>query len=163
MSRPKMNVDQGTVRKAEEELVKIKENKLAIQLQGIIASARHPVHQIADIFHVSPRSIFRWITKFKEQGITGLRDQPKGHMKAKLNDEQKLIIEEWLVNGKNASGERTHWTLNKLKREIEKEFAVTIGTTPLRNHVRRMGLVLKKPRPLHDKADTEEQEAFKKN
>jgi len=163
MSRPKMNVDSGTVQRAEEELSKIRESKLAIQLQGIIAAARHPVHQIADILRVSPRSIFRWITKFKEQGVGGLRDQPKGHMKAKLNDDQKQVIEEWLVASKNASGEQIHWTLNKLKREIEREFAVTMGTTPLWNHVRRMGLVLKKPRPLHDKANTEDQEAFKKN
>ena len=163
MPRPKMNVDLGTVRKAEEELGKIRESKLAIQLQGIIASAKHPVHQIADILHVSPRSIFRWITKFKEQGITGLRDQPKGHMKSKLTEGQKVVIEEWLIAGKNASGERIHWTLHKLQREIEKEFAVTIGTTPLWNHVRKMGLVLKKPRPFHDKANTEAQEAFKKN
>jgi len=141
----------------------IRESKLAIQLQGIIAAARHPVHQIADILHVSPRSIFRWITKFKEHGIAGLRDQPKGHMKSKLNDAQKMVIEEWLTSGRTVSGERIHWTLNKLKREIEKEFDVTIGTTPLWNHVRKMGLVLKKPRPLHDKANTEEQEAFKKN
>lgn len=62
-----------------------------------------------------------------------------------------------------SSGEHIHWTLHKLKREIEKKFAVTIGTTPLWNHVRRMGLVLKKPRPLHDKAKKEDQEAFKKN
>ncbi len=163
MPRPKMNVDRGTVQRAEEELGKIKESKVAIQLQGIIAAARHPVHQIADILHVSPRSIFRWITKFKEHGVSGLRDQPKGHMKAKLNDEQKLIIEQWLLDGKTSSGEHIHWTLHKLKREIEQEFAVTIGTTPLWNHIRRMGLVLKKPRPLHDKANTEEQEAFKKN
>ena len=74
-----------------------------------------------------------------------------------------MVIEEWLTSGRTVSGERIHWTLNKLKREIEKEFDVTIGTTPLWNHVRKMGLVLKKPRPLHDKANTEEQEAFKKN
>jgi transposase len=163
MPRPKLNVDPGTVRKAEEELSKIKESKLAIQLKGIIAASQHPIHQIADIFHVSPRSIFRWITKFKDQGVTGLRDQPKGHMKSKLNDEQKMVIEEWLMAGKNASGERIHWTLNKLKREIEKEFEVTMGITPLWNHVRKMGLVLKKPRPLHAKANKEEQEVFKKN
>jgi transposase len=158
-----MNVDQGTVQRAEEELSKIKGSKVAIQLQGIIAAARHPVHQIADILHVSPRSIFRWITKFKEHGVSGLRDQPKGHMKAKLNYEQKLIIEQWLLNGTNASGEHIQWTLRKLQRDIEKEFAVTIGTTPLWNHIQRMGLVLKKPRPLHDKANKEEREAFKKN
>jgi transposase len=163
MPRQKMNVDAGTVQKAEEELRRIRESKLAIQLQGIIAAARHPVSQIADILQVSPRSIFRWVTKFKEHGIAGLQDQPKGHMKAKLNDAQKARIKAWLIAGTDASGERIHWTLNTLKREIEKEFAVTVGTTPLWNHLRRMGLVLKKPRPMHDKADPESQEAFKKN
>jgi transposase len=163
MPRPKLNIDPETVRKAERELGKIKESKLSIQLKGIIAASSHPVHQIADIFHVSPRSIFRWITKFKEQGVAGLRDQPKGHMRSKLDDEQKMRIEEWLINGKNASGERIHWTLGKLKREIEKEFDIGIGTTPLWKHIRGMGLVLRKPRPIHAKANKEDQEGFKKN
>jgi transposase len=163
MSRPKLNIDPDTVRKAERELSKIKESKLSIQLKGIIAASSHPVHQIADIFQVSQRSIFRWVTKFKEQGVAGLRDQPKGHMRSKLNDEQKIVIEEWLINGRNASGEQTHWTLGKLKREIEKEFYIEIGTTPLWKHIRGMGLVLKKPRPAHAKANREDQEEFKKN
>lgn len=163
MPRPKLNIDPETVRRAETELGKIKESKLSIQLKGIIAASSHPVHQIADIFHVSTRSIFRWATKFKEQGVAGLRDQPKGHMRAKLNDEQKMVIEEWLLKGMNASGERVHWTLGKLKKEIEKEFDIEIGTTPLWKHIRGMGLVLKKPRPVHAKANKEEQEGFKKN
>ena len=163
MSRPKLNIDPETVRKAERELGKIKESKLSIQLKGIIAASSHPVHQIADIFHVSPRSIFRWVTKFKEQGVAGLRDQPKGHMRSKLDDEQKMRIEEWLISGRNASGERIHWTLGKLKREIEKEFDIGIGTTPLWKHIRGMGLVLRKPRPIHAKANKEDQEGFKKN
>lgn len=163
MPRPKLNIDLETVRKAERELDKIKESKLSIQLKGIIAASSHPVHQIADIFQVSPRSIFRWVTKFKKQGVAGLRDQPKGHMRSKLNDEQKMRIEEWLIKGKNASGERVHWTLGKLKKEIEKEFNIEIGTTPLWKHIRSMGLVLKKPRPVHAKANKEDQEEFKKN
>jgi transposase len=163
MPRPKLNIDPETVRKAEKELNKIKDSKLSIQLKGIIAASSHPVNQIADIFQVSQRSIFRWVTKFKEQGVAGLRDQPKGHMRSKLNDEQKIVIEEWLITGKNASGGPTHWTLNKLKREIEKEFDIEIGTTPLWKHIRGMGLVLKKPRPVHAKANKEDQEGFKKN
>ncbi len=103
MPRPKLNIDPETIRKAEEELNKIKKSKLSIQLKGIIAASSHPVRQIADIFHVSPRSIFRWVAKFKEHGVTGLRDQPKGHMRSKLNGEQKMLIEEWLITGKNAS------------------------------------------------------------
>jgi hypothetical protein len=36
-SRPKLNIDPEAVRKAEREVSKIKENKLSIQLKGIIA------------------------------------------------------------------------------------------------------------------------------
>ena len=50
----------------------------------------------------------------------------------------------------------------KVQKEIEKEFGVTIGTTPLWKHLKKMDLVLKKPRPLHAKADICAQEAFKK-
>ncbi len=66
--RPKMNVDRGTVQRAEEELGKIKESKVAIQLHGIIAATRHPVHQIADILHVSPRSVFGGLQSSKDTG-----------------------------------------------------------------------------------------------
>ncbi len=83
-------------------------------------------------------------------------------MRSKLNDEQKMFIEEWLITGRNASGGPIHWTLKKLKREIEKEFGIEIGTTPLWKHMLGMGLVLKKPRPIHAKANQEEQEGFKK-
>ena len=53
--------------------------------------------------------------------------------------------------------------LNKINTELEKEFGVDISRTPLWKHLKKMGLVLKKPRPVHAKADINAQEAFKKN
>ena len=163
MARPKVSVDPKTVEKAKEELDKIKDSKLSIQLKAIIAAAEHPVEHVADILKVSARSIFRWITKFKEGSVEGLRDRPKGHMRSKLAEDNKNEIEQWIVSGKNGQGETVHWTLQKLKRELEKEFGVDIGTTPLWKHLKKMGLVLKKPRPVHAKADINAQEDFKKN
>lgn len=162
MARPKVNVDPETVAKAKEELEKIKDSKLSIQLKAIIAAAEHPVEHVADILKVSARSIFRWITKFKAGSIEGLRDRPKGHMRSKLAEDHKNEIEQWIVSSKNVRGEVVHWTLQKLKKELEKEFGVDIGTTPLWKHLKKMGLVLKKPRPVHAKADINAQEAFKK-
>jgi len=162
MARPKVNVDPETVAKAKEELEKIKDSKLSIQLKAIIAAAEHPVEHVADILKVSARSIFRWITKFKAGSIEGLRDRPKGHMRSKLAEDHKNEIEQWIVSSKNVRGEAVHWTLQKLKKELEKEFGVDIGTTPLWKHLKKMGLVLKKPRPVHAKADINAQEAFKK-
>ena len=162
MARPKVNVDPETVAKAKEALEKIKDSKLSLQLKAIIAAAEHPVEHVADILKVSARSIFRWITKFKAGSIEGLRDRPKGHMRSKLAEDHKNEIEQWIVSSKNVRGEVVHWTLQKLKKELEKEFGVDIGTTPLWKHLKKMGLVLKKPRPVHAKADINAQEAFKK-
>ena len=162
MARPKVSVDPKTVEKAKEELEKIKDGKLSIQLKGIIAAAEHPVEHVADILKVSARSIFRWITKFKEGSVEGLRDRPKGHMKSKLAEDHKNEIERWIVSSKNGQGETVHWTLQKLKRELEKEFGVDIGKTPLWKHLKKMGLVLKKPCPVHAKADINTQEDLKK-
>jgi transposase len=162
MARPKINVDPETVAKAERELEKIKDSKLSIQLKAIIAAADHPVENVADILKVSARSIFRWIAKFKQGSVKGLRDRPKGHMKSKLTQDHKKDIEKWIIGGKNSQGETVHWTLKKLKKEIEERFGIPISTTPLWKHLKKMGLVLRKPRPVHAKADRAAQEAFKK-
>ena len=163
MARPKVNVDPETVAKAKEELDKIKDSKLSIQLKAIIAVAEHPVECVADVLKVSARSIFRWITKFKEGSVEELRDRPKGHMKSKLTEGHKKEIEQWIASSKNGQRETVHWTLQQLKRELEKEFGVDISRTPLWKHLKKMGLVLKKPRPVHAKADINAQEDFKKN
>ena len=163
MARPKINVDLETIAKAEEELEKIKDSKLSIQLKAIIAAAEHPVENVANVLKVSARSIFRWITKFKEGSVEALRDRPKGHLRSKLTEEYKKEIEQWIVSGKNAKGEAVHWTLKGLRKEVEKEFGIHIGITPLWKHLKKMDLVLKKPRPIHAKAERNAQEAFKKN
>jgi transposase len=162
MARPKSNVDLKTVARAEEALEKIKDSKLSVQLKAIIAAAEHPVENVATILKVSVRSIFRWIVKFKEEGVEGLRDRPKGHMNSKLTEDHKRQLEHWIVRGKNVRGEAVHWTLKKLRRELGNEFGVHMGTTPLWKHLKKMDLVLKKPRPIHAKADRNAQEAFKK-
>jgi transposase len=162
MARPKGKIDAAVVAKAEAALARLKDSKLSIQLKAIIASAEHPVEDVGRILKVSSRSIFRWITKFTEEGIEGLRDRPKGHMRSKLTETHKSELEHWIVAGKSVRGESVHWTLKKLKRELKKEHRVDIGITPLWKHLKKMGLGLRKPRPVHGKADIGAQEAFKK-
>jgi transposase len=149
--------------KAEEEFNKLKEGKLAIQLRAIMAFEENSAEQIAKIFKVSVRTVFRWINKFIENQVDGLKDQPKGHYPSKLTNSQKEQIKTWIVNSKNFHDENVHWTLEKLKNEIFNAFNVELTTTALWKNLQKMNLVLKKPRPLHHKADKNEQEAFKKN
>ena len=118
MARPKVNVDPKTVAKAKEELERIKDSKLSIQLKAIIAAVEHPVEKVTDILKVSARSIFRWITKLKEESVEALRDRPKGQMRSKLTQEYKREIEKWIASSKNDQGETVHWVLRKLRKEV---------------------------------------------
>ena len=162
MARTKTTLDPETVAKAQDELDKIKDSKLSIQLKAIIAVADHPAENVADILKVSARSIFRWVEKFKTGGVDALKDRPKGHLRSKLNEKHKQTIERWITTSKTAQGESVHWTLRRLRTEIKKVFGIDIGITPLWTHLKKMDLVLRKPRPIHAKADKDAQEAFKK-
>lgn len=163
MARPKKSVDKELILKAEEEFEKLKEGKLAIQLRVIIAFGDFRTEEVARVLKVSHRSIFRWVNEFREEGIDGLKEKPKGHYKSKLTEEQKKRIKEWLINGNDSKGKKVHWTLKKLKVAVCDEFGVMISTTSLWRNLRKMGLVIKSPRPVHQKANKEEQEKSKKN
>ncbi len=149
--------------KAEIEFNNIKDGKLATQLRAIMAFEDNTAEQIAKIFKVSVRTVFRWINKFTSEGIDGLKDQPKGHYQPKLTEPQKNQLKNWIINGTNPNGESVHWTLERLASEIHSEFCVTLTTTAIWKNLKKMNLTLKKPRPVHHKADKEAQEEFKKN
>jgi transposase len=162
MSRPKVLLDAATIVKAEESLATIKEAKLVIQLKAILATRDHRVEDVASILRVSHRSIFRWIHRFQDGGVKALRDRPRGHRRAKLNEEQKAAVEQWVVGGTTADGKPVLWTVEKLRLAIAKEFGVSMAKTPLWLLLRKMNLVPRRPRPRHAKADPAAQAAFKK-
>ncbi|MCD6154223.1 MAG: transposase [Candidatus Verstraetearchaeota archaeon] len=163
MPRESQNFSHEIALEAEEEFKKLKEGKLATQLRAIMAFEDNTAEQIAKIFKVSVRTVFRWINKFSQYGIEGLKDRPKGHYQSKLTEDQKDQIKSWIKSGKNSKNEPVHWTLEKLKAEVAEVFNVEMTTTALWKNLDKLGLTLKKPRPVHHKADKEAQAAFKKN
>jgi len=163
MARPKKSIDRETILRAEERFDGLREGKLAMQLRGIIAFGDNSAEEVAQILRISPRSIFRWVRRFKENDIDGLMEKPKGHYKPKLTEEQRAQVREWIGRGRNSKGEAIYWTLQKLKSEVYEEFGVTISTTALWQNLNKMGLAIRRPRPIHHKADERQQENFKKN
>jgi transposase len=163
MGRSKGAIDEGTVFRARQEIERIKDSSLVIKLQAIISCGMHPVNLVASVLGRDRVTLWRWIRAFKEEGVSGLADKPKGHNPAKLNADQKYLVYQWIDEGKDTRGEATHWTLRKLGIEIEEEFGVKMTKTPLWLMVRAMGFRQKVPRRTHVLADKEKQEAFKKN
>ncbi len=157
MARPKEVIDAELANKARQELRKFPDQKICARLQAVASCAEHPVSLVASIFGASRQTLWRWIKRFKERGSDGLRDLPRGHNPAKLNEDQRGQIARWLKEAKDSRGEPVHWTLAKLARATEEEFGVRVGITPLWRLVRTPGFKQKVPRPLHAKAGPEAQ------
>ena len=162
MARPKVLVDQNLKLQAENELKNFKESKVFKQLLAISAAANHPVDQVANIFQTTKQSIYNWVKRFKENGIEGLIDLPKGHNPPKLTSLQKQTIKQWIITSKDARDIRVNWTLVKLQAEILKEFGIQLSTTTIWNHLKELNLTLLRPRRRHEKTDQHVQDDFKK-
>ena len=163
MSRPKQKLDADTLKKAEEAYKTLKDGKIALKLLTIISYGSYPVNEVAKIFRAPERNIFRWLEKFKRGGIEGLKPKAKGHPQKLLNEVHKKQIEEWIVQGQDYQQKETYWTLEKLSNSIKSYYGVTIKKSALANNLKQLGIVQRRPRPVHHLADKELQAEFKKN
>ena len=163
MALTRRAISEETAEQAREALIGIRESQLAIKLQTIISCAKHPVETVSSVIGKNRVTVWRWIRAFKENGVNGLMEKPKGHNPSKLNEEQRNQIAIWLDRGNNSKGDPTHWTLQKLSLAIEEEYGIKITKTPLWLTIQAMGFRQKVPRQTHASADKEKQNAFKKN
>lgn len=163
MARPKELINEELVGRAKEALNEKPEHKLGVKLQAIISSFHHSNQNVSEILGITRQALSIWIRRFREKGIEGLSDKPKGHAPSKLTQGQWNTVALWLEKGKDAQGDWVAWTMPRLQTEIRIRFGVSISLTPLRRQVKNLGFRPKIPRPVHAKADREEQARFKKN
>ena len=163
MSRRSKYFDQQLADEALKQMKKFKDHRTQMRLLAIVKASELSIGEVSSFLSVSRNTVARWIKNFRDHGVEGLIDRPRGHNPSKLNNKHKSQISQWLTTQKNSDGEHVYWTLKKIQFEIKKEFGVSISQTPLWHHLRNMGFVMKVPRPVHAKADPEAQETFKKN
>ena len=163
MPRPKTIIDADLARKAREALAGIQDHHLIIKLQAIISSENHHITTVAAILGIGRQSVRNWILAFRQHGLIGLIEKPKGHRPSKLSQSQWAAVSVWIEKAQTPRGEPHHWTLENLRHTIEEQFGVRIGITALWRQVHAMGFGLKTPRPLHAKANPQQQADFKKN
>ncbi|HON32855.1 MAG TPA: helix-turn-helix domain-containing protein, partial [Candidatus Syntrophosphaera thermopropionivorans] len=91
-------------------------------------------------FRINPRTLFRWISQFKDQGVEGLVDKPKGRKPALLTDEMKRQLVQWIETKKDSDGKEVSWTLDKLRAELEKVYSVKISKPALSVNLAKMNI-----------------------
>lgn len=143
MPRPKDKSLQEVFLKADQAISEFKDSSVILQLFAIRAYANQHAKDVAALFDIDIRTIFRWVELFRKYGIEGLYDKPKGHGKALLDDEHREQIAKWLDSGKTPDGKTINWTLGTLCHYIQTEFGIVVKKSALSNTLKKMNYARK--------------------
>ena len=132
------------------------------RLAAVRAYVSHSAEEVASFFDTEPETVIRWASKFHSSGLQGLENRSRGHRAMKLSPEMQAHVREWLDRDQDASGDRVHWTLRRLCLEVEKVFRVSVSVAAMGSTLKKMGMALKRPRPMHYNSSQEAREEFKK-
>lgn len=156
-------MDERTANLAEKDLEILPNGTVALRLLAIVAAGRGlGLEEIAEFLRTTRQSVAKWIGNYKSDGLKGLCDRPKGHRVKRLSETQEEQIQGWLDQGKSPSGEPYHWTVDKVKAAIEKQFGIVLSRSRVGYLIQEWGFRPKVPRPRHAESNKEAQEAFKK-
>ena len=118
--------------------------------------------QVADIFLVSPMTIYRWICAFKLHGLIGLSEKPGRGKKLLIPNSEKEAFRRAVIDLQNKrSGGSIRGT--DVLALMQEKYGVKCSLKSVYNHLKRASLVWITARSRHPKADFERQEEFKKN
>lgn len=98
--------------------------------------------QVADLLQISPRSVWRWLAAFHNQGEAGLLTRPGQGRPAKLDQDQTRQVLGWLEQSPCDFGFVTErWTAPRVALLIERRLGVRMNHRYLSHWLWRHGRI----------------------
>ena len=111
---------------------------------------------------VDAQTLCDWVKRYNEEGLEGLRDNPRSGRPPMLDGEGTATVASWLDFGPDPdAGEPSRWTVADIQERIMDSFGVCYTLEGARRLIRRLDFRHVSPRPVHPKADPEAQEEFR--
>jgi transposase len=127
----------------------------------ILAMQDRTAPEIAGALGISRRAAQNWVYRYNTMGLEGLRDRRGGAYRRRLSNEQQERLDEH-VRAEAMDPRAGYRRAEGIRCWIEREFNVVYTLSGVYAVLRRLGYSWLMPRPRHNKADLEAQEAFKK-
>jgi transposase len=145
----------------EREVKDVRERK---RLMGIRLKVEgYSVPEIMRIIPVSQSGLLTWVNNFNEKGFDGLVSKKPPGKRRFLNEEQIVVLREWIKEGPEEQHGCFFWTGNKLIEAVEKEFGVKYSLNGMYDLLKDLGYSRQVTKAQHHKSDPEKAEEFKKN
>lgn len=119
------------------------------------------VGQVADTFGIDRTTLFRWVTRYCEGGLNGLERRQVSGRPRLLEDLDKEALWRIVLKPATAFGFETDlWTIGRLHRVVQEEYATTISHDSIWRRLRDAGLTYQKPERQYFEMDEEAREEW---
>jgi transposase len=104
---------------------------------------------VAKRLTVQPETVSKWFRRFRQDGLEGLANRPKGRPKRKADDEYCQALEEAIENDPGAYGYPFPvWTVERLRDHLETKTGTYLSSNRLRMVIRNRGYVIQHPKQI---------------
>jgi transposase len=120
-----------------------------------------PVGNVADAYGIDRTTLFRWVTRYDENGMDGLKRKKGSGRPRLLENLNKEAL--WKIVLKPATDfgfETDFWTIGRLRRIVQEQYAVTISHDTIWRRLRDAGLTYQKPERQYFEMDEEAREEW---
>ncbi len=148
----------------QQEIVRSDESRYDHRLHGLLLVAGgQSCRQVAETFGENPRTVQRWVKRFEEYGLDGLREGERPGRPATLDAKQWAALGRDMRHTPQEFGHAAHlWDGKLLSEHLRRHYGVKLGVRQCQRIFGQMGFRLRKPRPQVAQSDPERVAAFKK-
>lgn len=120
----------------------------------MLKAGKHSQAEIARHLGVSRAAVNQWAKQMAQAGVRGLKPRKARGGQSKLTPQQQRRLKQIIKGGAQAAGfETERWTLERVKRVIQREFEVSYHRNYLARLLRRLGITPQQPLPRASQRD----------
>jgi transposase len=127
---------------------------VALRLKAIIASYKHGLKKVSEVYDINRSSLHRWAALFKKGGAAAIKNIPKPS-RSKLSIEQQDQIKSWVLSDSGL-------TIKAIKIQIKENFDINLEKSSIHRMLKKLGFSHITGRKKHYKSNESAQSEFKK-
>jgi transposase len=133
-----------------------------IRVRAVEAVSRGlPMGEVADAYGIDRTTLFRWTTRYGEDGLNGLKRKHVSGRPRLLEDLDREALWKIVLKPATAFGFETDlWTIGRLHRVVQEEYDTTISHDTIWRRLRDAGLTYQKPERQYFEMDEEAREEW---
>lgn len=123
-----------------------------------LASRGRPHQDIATDLGITPRTVQRWLNRYLDSGLAGLRPRKAKGAGAKVPPEMAEEVRRWVIQGPARQGlDRANWTHAELAEHLFRTQGIRASRSAMQRFCRKLGIRVYRPTYRFLRGDPEKQ------